>query len=423
MQYLIDVGSSTIKVYKRTEENLEFLFSKTFDFNGDFDKENFQLSSKNTIVLYDFFKNLSYNYGLNKRNTKIFATGVFRDILNKDQFISEFYKNTCLYFNIISHELEAFYLENLWRIISQKNNSFIVVNIGGKTTELILYKEGNIQKKELLNIGVGTLKEKFPNINSKLCRKETNLIFEWIKKELPADICEMETAIYTGGELSFMKDTGYALQQNTSFLDKKHPYMVTLDNYLNRNEFIYYDITIEELKKMKSDNPEWMDGARACSAIAQSIFLHYGVKQIVPSDSNLIDGVNIQEVKNVVLCGSYRKHLKRISELIDLLRKKNIEVLSPKSTKVVGEENGFILFENDQMLNHCTWPIEKSHLNAIDFCDCIIVCNYDNYVGPKTAFEIGYAYSIGKKIVFIENNSVIDDFDIPSEAFFLSSVV
>jgi hypothetical protein len=39
------------------------------------------------------------------------------------------------------------------------------------------------------------------------------------------------------------------------------------------------------------ENPTWMHGARGCSALAQAIFEHYKIDQIVPSNSNLIDGV------------------------------------------------------------------------------------------------------------------------------------
>ena len=45
----------------------------------------------------------------------------------------------------------------------------------------------------------------------------------------------------------------------------------------------------------------------------------------------------------------------------------------------------------------------------------VIACNFDNYIGFSTAFEIGYAYSHGKKVVFLENNEIALNFDSPSE--------
>jgi nucleoside 2-deoxyribosyltransferase len=52
---------------------------------------------------------------------------------------------------------------------------------------------------------------------------------------------------------------------------------------------------------------------------------------------------------------------------------------------------------------------------AIENCDCVAVCNYNNFVDARTACEIGYAYKCGKKVVFMEDNPTVEDFDIPSE--------
>jgi len=50
-------------------------------------------------------------------------------------------------------------------------------------------------------------------------------------------------------------------------------------------------ISVKELEKLMPENPTRMNGARACSAFAQSICEKYGIKIIIPSNSNLIDGV------------------------------------------------------------------------------------------------------------------------------------
>jgi len=49
------------------------------------------------------------------------------------------------------------------------------------------------------------------------------------------------------------------------------------------------------LESLMSDDPKWMHGARACSAIAQAIFEKYGIATIIPSDANLLDGVARKE--------------------------------------------------------------------------------------------------------------------------------
>ena len=49
-------------------------------------------------------------------------------------------------------------------------------------------------------------------------------------------------------------------------------------------------------------------------------------------------------------------------------------------------------------------------MKAIDKCDFVIPCNFDNYLGVSTTFELEHAYRLGKKIVFIEDNVMADNF-------------
>lgn len=413
-KYLIDIGSSTIKVYIREEQQVFLTMQKTIDFEEGFNEKG--LSNENRIKLLDFFNCLIKEYCMTNKNTKLFATGIFRDIKNKNEFIEDFFNDTGLFFNIISHDLEAFYLEKAW--INKNCNSIgrmLVINIGGKTTELLLCENGKIvDKPQKLSIGVGTIKKKYPNINNTYSDYSLDLIVEEIlndiKKQLPKNENKYDVAIYTGGELTYMKCAGYSLNPNTMFYDNSHPYMISTDEYIKRNNDIFSVVSVLDLKKMMSQNPEWMEGARACSALAQAIVQYYKVSTIIPSDSNLIDGVNIQEAKSVVICGSFNKHLKQIENLINRLSSKGISVLSPKSTEVIGAENDFVIFKDDIVINHNTWAVEELHLKAINKCDFVIACNFDGYIGVSTTFELEYAYRAGKKIVFIENNEIADLF-------------
>jgi hypothetical protein len=418
MQYLIDIGSSTVKMYERKDGKVSQIAAKTFDFKDNFDP-NHGLSSINKEKLYDFFEGISAQFSLTNSNTKIYATGIFRDFVNKQVFLEEFYVRTQLFFNVVSHDLEAFYLEKAWIGRCSCKDSLLVINIGGKTTELIVYKQGVTVERIKLSIGVGTILKNYALINEKYCPVHLSEILDYVRSELPQISSKIDTAIYTGGELTYMQVAGYALQENTIFSDDKHPSMINLEDYSAQNQRVFSEITITELRTMMPDNPDWMNGARACSALAQSICAHFGVETIIPSDSNLIDGVNIQEAKNVVVCGSFNKHLQEISGLIDNLRKRGIIVLSPQNLDVVGSKDGFILFKGDIIENHRTWSVESQHLQAIEKCDIVIACNFNGYIGTKTALEIGYAYKCGKKVVFIENNAIIADFDIPSEIHLL----
>ena len=340
MQYLIDVGSLTIKVYERRNNTVSLIIAKTFAFKEGFEP-SIGLSESSKTSLYTFFEELSARFSLTRSNTRLYATGIFRNIVNKQIFVEEFYIRTGLYFNIISHNLEAFYLEKAWVGKFTGMGNLLIINIGGGTTELLFYNRGiKIKSHKIDELGVSTIKDnnKYKAINDKYSFFPIEEIIELVKKRLPKVEGKFDTAIYTGGELTYMQIAGYALQQNTIFSDRKHPSMINLKDYCEQNQRVFKEITISDLRNMMPNNTCWMDGARACSAIAQAICNQYGVEMIIPSDSNLIDGVNIQEVRSVVTCGNLDKQSKRISRLILKLEAQGISVLNRNNLSLANDK-------------------------------------------------------------------------------------
>lgn len=415
MTYLIDLGSSTMKVYAHQKGKLSLKEAKTFNFKDGFDNHIGLTEHKYTQLLTYISELQLRGIDLSKKTTKIFATGIFREISDRSAFVERFYADTGMYINIISHELEQFYLESAWTAFCDNSSSFILINIGGRTTEIVIYSEGRVHERQLIDIGVGTILEDFPDINNEYSLTPLAEVVSNISARVPKIDIPIEYAIYTGGELNYMKIADYGISRNLMFDDCDHPVMISLSQYANDNRRIFEEVSIEKLHEMMPDNPKWMDGARACSALAQAICENYDVGVIVPSDSNLIDGVIRQEARSVVLCGSFNRSLSEISLLAENLQLSGISVLSPLNTQVIGNMNGFVLFEGDEIENQCTWTVETRHLKAIEQADLVVVCNFDDYVGTKTALEIGYAYKCGKRILFLNDGNSVVDFDIPSE--------
>ena len=306
-------------------------------------------------------------------------------------------------------------MEKAWIGNCNSSETILILNIGGKTTELVIIRNDVVIDKKISNLGVGTIIKKFVGINNCFSVIPLNIIIDYVKEELPYLGLNIDFAIYAGGELNYMKITDYYLQKNLCFSDSKHPSMIMFKDYCQRNEKVFSELTIKQLRSLLPENPSWMDGARACSALAQAICDKYFVDKIIPSDSNLIDGVCLQEFRNVVVCGSFNKYMNSIKKLSNCLKMNNVSILSPAKTEVVSSESGFVLFHGEKVINECTWPIERKHLIAIEECDAVLICNYDNYIGRSTSTEIGYAIAYGKKIVFLENNKSVDDFNFPCE--------
>src|SRR3989344_2628284 len=124
---LLDIGSSTVKVYKH--EGVELIATKSIPFKKNFTPEvGIIESDKNE--LYEFIKAIKdENPG---SIIKIYATAVFRKLsdLQRKEFVDEFFDRTGLYFNIISQELESFYLEVSLVGKYHSDKPTLLVNIG-----------------------------------------------------------------------------------------------------------------------------------------------------------------------------------------------------------------------------------------------------------------------------------------------------
>ena len=403
---ILDVGSSTIKVYKITNGKLKHLQNESISFKEGF-THDLGISEKNKNLLLDFLKQMKKD----NQDTliEIYATSMFRKISTdmQQQFVDDIFESTGLYFNIIPHDLESFYMQQA--LVGKYNNDLaLIINIGGGSTELIVMKGKDVLKThELENLGVGTLITKYPEINNLLSRVELSDLVKEVEEVLPDIDQNIETAFYSGGELTYMKLAGYALTKNNLFQDESHPSLISFVEFQKRNNDIYKKVTLEELEKLMPENPKWMYGARACSAIAQAICKKYSIKNIIPSDSNLVDGIFRRPFRKVVISGSFRKFLKEILEVRNDLAQKGVEILSPRFTEPKNPWEEFVVFEGEE--GESPSVSERHHISSIEQADALIVVDLKGYKGIKKGYacassliEIGYAHALRKKVIFTE---------------------
>lgn len=292
MQYYIDLGSSTIKVYEYNGE-LKLLEENSIYFKNDFDKE-LGISKSNLDELCAYFSTLKEKYDLKYENTFIFVTGIFRELIQdkKTELVKLFNDKFDLYFNIISHGIENYYLGKALEN-DYKDKKVLIINMGGKTTELVTFKGSVIVDTVNLKIGVADLLNNFTNVNDSISGTTVSAMEEFVLdrlKDLSLDQ-DYDCAIFTGGEERFELLTNFNLVPNTLFADGIHKYMVSFDDYIIGTEKVFNEITMDELYKLMPGNPKWMDGARSGAIIPLAIFRKGNIPWIVPSDLNLINGV------------------------------------------------------------------------------------------------------------------------------------
>lgn len=311
---LVDVGSSSVKVYELKESKPILLFTRSIHFKSGFDP-NTGISEEHKEELFKVILNLKEKYST--YTIKTYATAFFRKMSEpvKKKFIDEFYHKTGVFLNIIPHELENYYLEHALIGKYDADKEVMLVNIGGGSTELVIVKNHIPIERHNIELGIATILNKFPNLNDSTAGYQLQEVVTFVQALLPEAERKIDEAFYSGGELQYMQLVGYPLRENTLFKDEEHPFIIDLEDFRNKNEEVFSNITIKTLESFMPDDPRWMHGARACSAIAQAIFEKYHIKTIIPSNTNLIDGVARKEFRNVTISGSFRKHLQHILDV------------------------------------------------------------------------------------------------------------
>ncbi len=292
MNYYIDLGSSTIKVYKY-EEALVLLEEHSIYFKNGF-SEDTGISDENMNEMLEYFDNIQTKYGLKYDNTHIFVTGIFRNLsdLKKQEMVRFFNDRFDLHFNIISHGIEAYYLGKAMEH-DYNGKKVLIINMGGKTTELVTFIGDKLTDTKTVNVGVADILNNFDKINEEYSGNTVEEIEAFTEEKLSSlEIdADYDAAIFTGGEERFELLTNFNLVENTLFIDNNHKYMVSLDDYIRGTKRVFDEISINELYELMPGNPKWMDGARAGAIIPLTLFKMATVKWIIPSDLNLINGV------------------------------------------------------------------------------------------------------------------------------------
>lgn len=290
--YYIDLGSSTIKVYV-FENELQLLEEKSIYFKNGFSKEE-GISEENLNELLNYFKELKEKYDFKYENTHIYVTGIFRELNYEKQreMVKIFNDQFDLYFHIISHGIEAYYLGAAMQN-DYNGKKVLIINMGGKTTELVTFLGNKLIDTKKIQVGVADLLNEFSLVNNACSGNTVEEMDLFVQKRLEGFVLDKDydCAIFTGGEERFELLTDFNLVENTLFNDGIHKYMVSLEDYISGTKKVFYDMTMEELYKLMPLNPKWMDGARSGAIIPLTLFKMAGIKWIIPSDLNLINGV------------------------------------------------------------------------------------------------------------------------------------
>ena len=227
---IIDVGSNTIRltIYQYENDELKSLLHKKTMAGLAGYVENGEMSQKGiekACEIISEYKDILDNFSIS--NMYVFATASLRNIINTDEVVRNIRELTAVQIDVISGEEEAI-LDYVGATQALNILDGLLVDIGGGSTELVSYKNGQIINAVSMPIGSLSL---FAKHVSKLLPKktETKAIVEEIRLELNKivgfnngesfkEICGVGGTIRAAGKLN--NDLLESEAKNT--VDSKH---------------------------------------------------------------------------------------------------------------------------------------------------------------------------------------------------------
>ncbi|MFT7557429.1 MAG: hypothetical protein ACI83D_000093 [Planctomycetota bacterium] len=290
---LINIGSTTIKVYGVQECRAQLLETKTL-----YLREGFHamagISEEKLAQLYAYINEIKDMYtGV---SVSLMGGGLFRNMTPSvlDHSLQQFEEHTGgLLLSVLSLDNEQEYLQAAVAGRYSGDDPVILVDISGESTEVVLMDKGLVLERKSYLFGIIHTNHEFRDINDEEKLTGFHEVIGYVRSKLEpfTHWVQPKISFLVGAGLMFARALQYPLVVNTLFQDREHPLMIPAPAYYEYNEHIFSAVSIEELEKMFPENPAWMHGAKAYIGIAEAICRFYGADTVVPSDKEVIDGL------------------------------------------------------------------------------------------------------------------------------------
>ena len=181
---IIDIGSNTFNLLVFCTKQKEKLYN-TEIFVGIRKGTKKKIINKNTVLksisTLNDFKNICKKFECQK--IYVIATASLRNAINKEKFIKECKKHTDLLISVISGETEANLIYEGVSNNIKKIKNFVIVDIGGASTEFIVVKNKKAVFKKSYSFGSQSLVQKFKP-SDPIIEKEIEIIKTYFKNNL-----------------------------------------------------------------------------------------------------------------------------------------------------------------------------------------------------------------------------------------------
>ncbi|MBI4685116.1 MAG: Ppx/GppA family phosphatase [Nitrospirae bacterium] len=297
----IDIGSNTIRlligrIQDKTIVRLvtEMFITRLAAGIAETGKLRAESMEKSVSVLKRFSQIISeYNVS----GVKAIGTSALRDAKNSDEFIQRVWRETGIKIDVVSGKKEAELTAKgvLWGI--EKSGTFLIVDIGGGSTEWILCKDSAMTGMGTMPIGVVRLYEK--HIKQDLPSKEDlvslgreiEVVLNKLKAEIGRQMTNDTVFIGTAGTITTLATIDLGLDVYSHEKINMHSML------LQRLYKIYYRLTsisLRERKNLKGLEPERADLIIPGILFTIKIMEIFGFKNLIVSDNGLLEGAFIK---------------------------------------------------------------------------------------------------------------------------------
>ncbi len=294
---IADIGSNTVRlnVYRYKDNDISVIFSKKENLGLIFYIKKGKLTDEGIEKLVNFLKDMKNDLdNLTIKSYSFFSTAALRNIQNRADVIQIIKDKVNIEIDVLSGEEEG-ELSFIGSISTIKKDDGILIDVGGGSVEIVLFKNRKIMEK--YSIPIGSLKiyneyvsDLIPN------EKECNLIKERIQSELE------RIGINNEEKILFLCGVGGGIRSIEKIL-------VDLNLQLKKGDLI--DVkSLEQLKKELSHNdkntynkilqvkPSRIHTLVPALLIVQSITSYFGCKELQISEFSVREGYLYKKLLN-----------------------------------------------------------------------------------------------------------------------------
>jgi exopolyphosphatase/guanosine-5'-triphosphate,3'-diphosphate pyrophosphatase len=299
----LDLGTQSFRLIlgKELEENIIFL--KSFRENvrlGEGLTESGNISSQaieRAVKALKSFKEVIENH--KAKDYYAVGTAVFRKAQNAKEVLKKIAEETGFQIEVISPDKEAeltlLGLSYGLKKLGLNLKKFLIVDVGGGSTEFLYLKEGQPTLIKSLDLGAVSLKETF-NLRYPLTRRLLESLRAYVRdqlKELPKE--DFEKIVITGGSASLLGSLDLKLLKFDP--ERLHGHKITADRVEKLIQKLA-DSTLPRIRIMKGMEEGREDIALPGLVIYGEILAYFGKNELLLSEYGILEATLLCRSKN-----------------------------------------------------------------------------------------------------------------------------